>query len=45
MYRILSGDKAKLTKGRTQVINKFGFSKFADDFLTGIREVVGRKKE
>jgi hypothetical protein len=41
MYEILNGAKKALTKGREQVIRKFGFDKFSEDFVEGIREVTG----
>ena len=46
MWKILSGHKKELKKGREQVINKFGFKKFSADFIEGVREVAqGHKKE
>jgi len=43
MYEILTGAKKNLTKGRKQVINKFGFDKFSSDFMEGICEVSGQQ--
>ena len=42
MYEILSGAKKTLTKGREQVIRKFGFDKFSEDFVEGIRDVTSQ---
>ena len=46
MDGIVSGKKKELTKGRQQVINKFGFKKFSADFMDGVRLVSkGSKSE
>ena len=44
MWKILSGEKSKLNKGRQQVISKFSFDKFSEDFVDGILEVSSKKK-
>jgi alpha-1,3/alpha-1,6-mannosyltransferase len=44
MLKVISGEKSKLTKGRQQVINKFSFEKFSEDFVDGIQEVSSKKK-
>jgi hypothetical protein len=36
MWKIISGERAKLNQGRKQVINKFSFNKFSSDFNEGI---------
>lgn len=45
MWKILSGEKTKLNKGREQVINKFSINKFSANFMDGIREVLGHRKK
>lgn len=44
MFKVISGEKSRLTKGRQQVINKFSFEKFSEDFVDGILEVSSKKK-
>jgi hypothetical protein len=44
MWKIISGEKGKLTQGRQQVISKFSFDKFSEDFVDGILEVSFKKK-
>lgn len=39
MWKILSGEKKNLNKGREQVFGKFSFEKFRSDFVEGIKEV------
>jgi glycosyltransferase involved in cell wall biosynthesis len=36
MWKILSGEKKNLNKGREQVFGKFSFEKFSSDFVEGI---------
>jgi hypothetical protein len=36
MWKILSGEKKNLNKGRDQVFGKFSFEKFSIDFIEGI---------
>lgn len=39
MWKILSGEKKNLNKGRDQVFGKFSFEKFSIDFIEGIEQV------
>ena len=41
---MLSGARKRLTKGKEQVVRKFGFDQFSRDFVAGIAEVVGGRK-
>jgi hypothetical protein len=36
MWKMVSGGKGKLKKGRQQVIKKFSFKTFSNDFVSGI---------
>lgn len=43
---MLAGARKGLTRGREQVVRKFGFDQFSRDFVAGVAEVVqGRKGE
>mgnify|MGYP000902557297 CR=1 FL=1 len=39
MWKIIDGEKAKLTKGKERMIQRFGLEMFAEQFRKGIVEV------
>ena len=39
MWKIISGEKEKLTKGKERMIKRFGLEMFAEQFKNGIESV------
>lgn len=44
MWKVVSGEKKNLNKGRERVIQKFSFEKFSEQFVVGIGQVCNNRK-